>query len=214
MTTSMRTAPYAAQVQRWPARGRHVLASFDDESVVVYQAYRPSIGRFAVEHQRLGGPGFSFERMSWIKPNFLWMMFRSGWGTKPGQEVVLALRLRRVAFDALLAEAVASTPDAVPGRWASEAEWRAAVAASSVRLQWDPDHHPSGAPVERRAVQLGLRGPALRGLAGEWLLDVEDMSALIAAQRPHVEARAWERLELPREDVYPVSTAAAEALGL
>src|SRR5262245_58806343 len=26
--------------------------------------------------------------MSWIKLNFLWMMFRSGWGTKPDQEVI------------------------------------------------------------------------------------------------------------------------------
>lgn len=28
---------------------------------------------------------------------------------------------------------------------------------SSVRLQWDPDHHPDGSPRRRRAIQLGLR---------------------------------------------------------
>jgi len=27
--------------------------------------------------------------MSWIKPNFLWMMYRCGWGTKEGQQVTL-----------------------------------------------------------------------------------------------------------------------------
>jgi hypothetical protein len=43
--------------------------------------------------------------MSWIKPNFLWMMFRSGWGE--GQEIILGLRLRPF-FDSLLV-AVASS---------------------------------------------------------------------------------------------------------
>lgn len=208
------TEPYATQADRWPRAGRRVLAQFDAETVVVYQAYRPEIARFAVANQALGGPGFSFARMSWIKPNFLWMMFRCGWATKPDQEAVLALRLRRAAFDALLVEAVPSTSGMVPGRWSSEAEWKAAVSASSVRLQWDPDHHPGGAPLERRALQLGLRGAALQGLAREWLVSVEDVTDLVRAQRPHVEARAWQRLELPREDVYPVRPEAALALGM
>jgi hypothetical protein len=86
-----------------------VLAQFDDESIVVYQAYRPSIGHYAIKNGRLGGPDFSFQRMSWVKPNFLWMMYRSGWGTKQGQEVTLGLRIRRTFFDRLLAEAVPST---------------------------------------------------------------------------------------------------------
>ncbi|WP_422570328.1 DUF4291 family protein, partial [Erwinia billingiae] len=29
--------------------------------------------------------------MTWIKPSFLWMMYRSGWGMKdPGQKRILA----------------------------------------------------------------------------------------------------------------------------
>jgi len=82
---SLPTESYAAQSRRWPTEGEHVLARFDDESIIVYQAYRPSIGRYAIEHGRLGGPDFSFQRMSWVKPNFLWMMYRSGWGTKGGK---------------------------------------------------------------------------------------------------------------------------------
>ena len=142
----LKTEPYLEQRQRWPASGRHILAQFDDESVVVYQAYRPEIGHFAAEHGYFGG-AFSLDRMSWIKPNFLWMMFRSGWGTKEGQEVTLAVWLRRSAFDAILKEAVHST--FVPEVYASQDEWKQAVARSSVRLQWDPDHDPSGAKVER-----------------------------------------------------------------
>src|SRR6476646_331857 len=102
------TESYRQQVERWPSTGRHFLAQYDDDSIVVYQAYRPSIGRRAAERGTFGGPDFSFGRMSWIKPNFLWMMYRSGWGTREGQEVVLAVRLRRRGFEEILAAAVAS----------------------------------------------------------------------------------------------------------
>ncbi|HEX7602600.1 MAG TPA: DUF4291 domain-containing protein, partial [Polyangiaceae bacterium] len=176
----MRITPYLAQAASWPTEGRHVLAQYDAESVVVYQAYRPEIGRFAAEHGWFGG-SFSLSRMSWIKPNFLWMMYRSGWGTKAGQEVVLAVTLRRSAFDAILEAAVPSSWDRE--RYATEAEWQAAVASSEVRLQWDPDHDPSGAPTTRRAVQLGMRGTYLRRYAREWILGIEDLSPFVALQR-------------------------------
>lgn len=213
MTTSL-LEPWQSQTARWPRAGRHVLARFDADSVWVYQAYRPSIGHHAARCRSLGGPEFSFSRMSWIKPNFLWMMFRSGWGTKEGQEVVLAVRLARAGFDALLAAAVPSAWGATPDRFATQAEWQAAVRDSDVRLQWDPDHHPCGAPLERRALQLGLRGQALRRYAGEWTLDIEDVSPLVAEQRAHVQARAWDRLVTPREEVYPVAPATAAILGM
>lgn len=100
--------PYLQQRDDWPSRGRHILAQYDRQTVVVYQAYRPSIGRFAADHGYFGGD-FSLGRMSWIKPNFLWMMYRSGWGQKQGQEVVLAVRLQRKAFDEILARAVPSS---------------------------------------------------------------------------------------------------------
>src|SRR6185295_3805568 len=145
------TESYQAQIARWPRSGRHILAQFDDDSVVVYQAYRPSIGRFAAEHGYFGGE-FSLDRMSWIKPNFLWMMYRCGWAAKEGQEVVLAVRLQRAGFDAILAEAVHSSY--VAAVYGDEATWQAAVNRSDVRLQWDPDHNPAGAKLERRAIQL------------------------------------------------------------
>jgi hypothetical protein len=208
----LQTEPYLEQRRRWPASGRHILAQFDDESVIVYQAYRPEIGHFAAEHGYFGG-AFGLGRMSWVKPNFLWMMYRSGWGTKPGQEAVLAVRLRRSAFDCILAEAVPST--FVPETYANRGEWQQAVAGSSVRLQWDPDHDPTGAPVERRAIQLGLRGGVLARYAREWVLHIEDVSAFVKAQRLHSSPDAWGHLVVPREDVYRVEDAAvARRLGL
>lgn len=193
------TAPYVEQNLRWPAEGQHVLAHYDATSVVVYQAYRPAIGRFAIEHGYLGGPDFSFSRMSWIKPNFMWMMYRSGWGTKEGQEVTLGLRLRRTFFDEVMAAAVPSTYDA--NAYANTDDWQLAVTKSDVRRQWDPDHSPTGAKLERRAVQLGLRGRTLERFAEEEMLEVIDMSGFVAGQRAHAfEGDA--RLQVPVERIY------------
>jgi hypothetical protein len=139
------------------------------------------------------------------KPNFLWMMYRSGWGTKDGQEVTLAVWLRRAAFEAILREAVPSS--FAPDVYASYDDWQAAMDRSSVRLQWDPDHDPHGRPLARRAIQLGLRGDALARYAGEWLLRIEDISPLVARQREVVRAGNLDPLLTPRETVYPVQDA-------
>jgi Domain of unknown function (DUF4291) len=198
----LQTAPYLTQVAHWPKSGRHIMAQYDDESVVVYQAYRPAIGRFAAGHNAFGGE-FSTSRMSWIKPNFLWMMYRSGWGTKIDQEVTLAVRLRRAAFDDILARAVPSLYE--PRHYAEEQDWKADLARSDVRLQWDPDHGPSGNRLERRAIQLGLRGDALSRYAREWILEIEDISDFVSGQRELLAASGNSRLETPCEQVYPVA---------
>ncbi len=190
---------YSEQVQRWPATGRHILAQFDDETIIVYQAYRLEIGHFASRHGYFGG-AFSYNRMSWIKPNFLWIMYRSDWGISQGQEVVLAIRLRRTFFDELLEQAVPSS--FVPDRYESHAAWKAAVAESDVRLQWDPDHGPSGEKCERRALQIGLRGTALKTYGKDGLVEIIDMSEFVARQREFIHNRQTEKLLTPREDVY------------
>lgn len=129
---------WAEQRAQWPTEGRHILAQYDDETIVVYQAYRPEIANYVVEHQRFGGP-WSLERMTWIKPNFLWMMYRCGWATKAGQERVLALWLPRDVFEReILGAAVHSS--FVPEVHGTREDWQRAVKTSDVRLQWDPDH--------------------------------------------------------------------------
>lgn len=202
---------YSAQSSTWPKVGRHILAHFDDESIVVYQAYNPTIGRFAVEHGKFGG-SFSFSRMSWIKPNFLWMMYRSGWGTKENQEITLRIRLPRGFFDSLLQRAVPSSWDR--DLFASEEEWASAVAQSSVRLQWDPDHHPSGAKLERRAIQLGMRGRVLEEFA-MIPLEIADISDFVSEQRERFQSRGIAELRTPTERIYrPVNPEIASRLRL
>jgi hypothetical protein len=204
--------PYLEQRDTWPQEGRHILAQYDEESVIVYQAYRPSIGHFAVKHQRFGGE-WSFSRMSWIKPNFLWMMYRCGWASKEGQEVVLAIRLRRTGFDHILGQAVHSA--FVPERYESEEAWQKCVKASDVRLQWDPDHGPHGGKLERRAIQLGLRRSVLARYAKEWTISIEDITEHCRIQAEHVRARRLDALMTPAERVYPApSDEVRENLGL
>lgn len=200
---------YESQRRRWPGRGRHILAQFDEDSIVVYQAYRPEIGVFAAEHGYFGGP-FSYGRMSWIKPNFLWMMYRSGWATKPGQETVLAVRLRREGFDEILRRAVPST--FTPRFYPDQAAWSQAARDSDVRLQWDPDHDPVGQKVERRAIQLGLRDDALRSYGREWIVSIEDITEFVHEQHAFVRTRNLAGLVIPREEVYPVAEASMAIL--
>lgn len=188
------------------------MAQFDEESIVVYQAFRPEIGEFAAAEGYFGGE-FKLTRMSWIKPNFLWMMYRCGWASKEDQEVVLAIRLKRFAFDQILRQAVASSYPR--NRFDSRDEWKAKLEESEVRLQWDPDHLPDGGKLERRAIQLGLRGEALRKYTKEWIIDIEDISDFVRSQRSNAKSDRYSELIIPSERVYPVQDLAiAENLGL
>src|SRR5262245_32642467 len=45
------TERYLDQVSRWPAQGKHILAHHDAETIVVYQAYPPSIGEHAIKRR-------------------------------------------------------------------------------------------------------------------------------------------------------------------
>ncbi|HET6247005.1 MAG TPA: DUF4291 domain-containing protein [Tepidisphaeraceae bacterium] len=208
----LRTEPYHLQKARWPTDGRHILAQFDNERVVIYQAFRPEISCFAVARGYFGD-GFSMNRMSWIKPNFLWMMYRCGWAAKPGQETVLAVTLHRLAFDEILSTAVHSSFQ--PGIYESKDQWERSVCGSEVRLQWDPDHEPCGRPTVRRAIQLGLRGSTLARYAREWICDIEDVSDFVLEQKARFDAGGSSALLTPREEIYPVADESTRrALGI
>jgi hypothetical protein len=206
------TASYAEQSKTWPQSGRHILAHFDDETIIVYQAYSPAISHFAAEHGYFGGE-FSYRRMSWIKTNFLWMMYRSDWGRSKGQEVVLAVRLRRSFFDSLLKQAVPSS--FVATHFTGRAAWKSAVEQSDIRLQFDPDHLPTGDKCERRAIQLGLRGAALEAYGQREIVEIIDMSGFVADQRTRIATWASGELLTPVERVYlPADRSIAEHVGV
>ncbi len=206
------TEPYFTQAQHWPTQGRHILAQYDDATIIVYQAYSPAIGHFAAAQQRLGGE-FDYGRMSWIKTNFLWLMHRSGWGTKDNQQVILALWLRREFFEALLAQAVPTSWER--NQFTTQEAWANAARQSPVRVQWDPDYDPKGHPLQRRAIQVGLKGAVLEAFGQREILEVLDISAFVAEQRVHLTAADGSALLTPQERVYyPADPAIAARLGL
>ncbi|MES1909485.1 MAG: hypothetical protein MHM6MM_002214 [Cercozoa sp. M6MM] len=125
--------------------------------------------------------------MTWIKTNFLWMCYRSGWNSKPNQERTLAIWLKRSAFLEILNDAVISRfphEAAAAGKFkfTDETEFRDwcqerknDTTRSFVRLQWDPDHLPNGHKTQRRAIQLGIkRRPSFAN--GEDILRIEDIT--------------------------------------
>jgi hypothetical protein len=78
------------------------------------------------------------------------------------------------------------------------------VARSQARLQWDPDHDPSGTPTSRRALQVGLRRATLARYARDWTVEIEDISDFLEEERvrthpPYVD------LITPADNVYPVT---------
>ena len=194
--------PYLQYQSRLPKTGRQIIGQYDEKWLVVYQAFNPLIAEYAVKHQQFGGPHYSFTRMSWIKPNFLWMMYRAGWAAKPNQERILALWVARETFERILSQAVHSTFRVEI--YQTEANWQAALGSSEVRLQWDPDHNPYGHKLDRKAIQLGLRGHTLRQFATEGLGGIEDITEWVKREGQKVAARQLDELEVVREEIYPI----------
>lgn len=203
LSTITELVPYGVAALQWPAVGRHILASYDAETIIVYQAFNEAIASYAVEHQAfVGCPAYSTTRMTWIKTNFLWMMYRCGWATKDaGQHRVLAIRLSRDGFEEIMRRSVITTH----GTHATD-EWKRQLESSEVRLQWDPDHFPSGDKCLRRAIQLGIKGRTLHDFHS-YIVGIEDITdtvvlpqAKLALEGP-IE-RQQEELVVPLERVY------------
>lgn len=211
MDLVLHTEPY--NPLNYPPSGKHIIAHTNADLIVVYQAYKKAIADYAVKHQQFGGGDYSFNRMSWIKPNFLWMMYRSGWATKDGQEKILAIWIKQGFFDTILQESVISSFD--ESYYNDIHEWKNDLASKEVRLQWDPDHDPYGHPVERRALQLGLKGSLLRKLATENIIAIQDITLFLIEQYGHVQNKRLNSLWVPVERVYkPASPALINRIGL
>ncbi|CAG8580505.1 1727_t:CDS:2 [Ambispora gerdemannii] len=170
---------YKQQEKRWPNKGRHILVNWSDETVLVYQAYRPSIADYAIQNQKLGGPDFSITRMTWIKTNFTWMMHRSKWATKVNQERILGIHIKHSGFLEILRAAVSSTFGHSFGVYENEEEWKQTVKQSDVIFQWDPDYNLDDKKLQRRAIQLGIRGEMLNRFLDDFVVRIEDMTPFV-----------------------------------
>ena len=182
---------------------KHQIRALHTESTVtVYQAYDPSLGLPAARDGRFPA-AWKRERMTWIKPSFLWMMYRCGWGLKEGQQTVLAVEITRAGFAWALRNA--SLSHYVRGLHPDRDAWSRGLRRSPARVQWDPERDLRLAALPYRSLQLGLAGEASRRYADEWTVGIRDVTPL--AHRIHALVRAGEldaaRAELPEERPYP-----------
>ncbi|QDX92998.1 hypothetical protein C2W64_04371 [Brevibacillus laterosporus] len=188
-----------------------ILAQFNENTIRVYQAYN---SRIADEAVRLGtfGPSFKMDRMTWIKPSFLWMMYRSGWATKKDQERILAIDIKRTGFQAILENVVLSTfEESVYG---SYEDWRSQLEISEVRCQWDPDRDIYGDPLDRRAIQLGLKGNMVKNYVNDWIVKINDITEEVIELRESIKSKTFEVSMLPSEHEYPLDDGIKTILGV
>src|SRR5262249_23193710 len=188
---------------------RQIRALYDDLTVRVYQAYSDAIAEAALAKGTFVSPPFKMNRMTWIKPSFLWMMYRSGWGLKDaGQERVLAIDITREGFEGAPAR----------GGWRHRAADGAAPGnhGAPVRIQWDPERDLLLRPLDWRAIQIGLSREAVELYVGNWIRRITDVSELAREIRPAVLGQNLERARamLPAERTYPVAAAIEERLGM
>ncbi|QLE70753.1 DUF4291 domain-containing protein [Streptomyces rectiverticillatus] len=154
---------------------RRIRAAHTDSTITVYQAYAPRLGLPAARDGRFPA-AWKRDRMTWIKPSFLWMMYRCGWATKADQECVLAIEIDRVGFDWALANACLSHYDR--DVHADRAAWQRELKAAPARVQWDPERDLHLKALPHRSLQLGLAGEAARRYADEWTVSITDVTPL------------------------------------
>lgn len=192
---------------------REVRATYDEHTIRVYQAYAPENALPALAAQRFVPP-FKRERMTWIKPSFTWMMYRAGWGTKPGQEYILGIDITREGFAWALEHSCISHYDRA--FHADPEAWKAELQRSPVRIQWDPERNLRLAPLSFRSLQVGLSGPAVHAYVDTWIVRIEDVTPL-AREVEALVARgdlASAETRRPRERPYPLPDAVATRVGI
>lgn len=197
---TFQTINYLEQNENIPKNVQIILGQQTDEFIVVYQAYNKQIAEYATSNQKLGGNHFSYNRMSWIKPNFLWMMYRCGWAEKENQENVIAIWIKKSDFETILDNAVYSSFQ--ENIYQSREQWQSELEQKEVRLQWDPDHDPFGNKQERRAIQLGLKGSILKTFGEEMIQKIENITDFVKTQKQFVSKNEIENLIVPTEKPY------------
>jgi len=139
--------------------------------------------------------------MTWIKPSFLWMMYRSGWGQKDNnQSRILAIDISTAGFEwALKHSCLSHRPSGI-----DEADWRKIKLAKPVRIQWDPERDIHLNRLNHRAIQIGLSNEAGRRYCKDWIQCITDITDFSQSLRKLVQENKIEEANsrLPKERAY------------
>jgi hypothetical protein len=188
---------------------------WDVEGVYVYQAFKAAIADWAVEHQKFGGPDFNPKRMTWVKPSFAWVLYRSGYAQKHNQTRILKVKLSHENLAKLLSACMC----------------KEGGGGTKGRVQWDPardllagDGKKPRKLQRERAIQIGFSADVSE-LYVRSVISIEDMTDLAhdvkAAHDVDFKSKSNVAIsamlhKLPTERPYmPLCTAAQlEALGM
>lgn len=190
-----------------------IRADYDKQSIVMYQAYPKSIALPALQQNRFVPP-FSLTRMSWIKPSFPWLMERSHWGQKSGQEMILAVRIKRQGWEEALSHAVLTHFD--PHVYRNHDDWHAQFEKALVHVQWDPERSLRGKSLSVKSIQIGLSRHIIERYVSDWTLTIQDMTPLVRKmyrllqEGQETKAKSF----LPRERIYPLDPTLSRRIGL
>lgn len=190
-----------------------IRAVYDKDTITVYQAYNKSIATAAAKNNKFVEP-FSFNRMTWIKPSFLWMMERSGWGRKANQEHTLAIRLTRTGFEKALSEAVLTSPK--KDIYKTSEEWNKRKKHAKVVVQWDPERDIRGQKLEYRSIQIGISRHLIEEFNDEWIVGIDDISDLVKKIHALKVAGHHDKAKqfLPKERVYELPPEISHLVGI
>ena len=187
-----------------PHPSKQIRAVFDNLTITVYQAYKKDIAEPAVINQKFLPP-FKLERMTWIKPSFLWMMYRAGWAAKEGQEHILAIKIKREGFEWALANSCLSHFNS--SLYATHDEWKIKLLNSPVRIQWDPEKDIHLQNLNYRSIQIGLTGISVQHYVNNWIVSIDDITQRCKQIHSLILDKKIEEAKsmLPIENPYPVS---------
>jgi len=192
---------------------QQIRANFDKNSIVVYQAYGKIIAENAVKNNKFQSP-FSFNRMTWIKPSFLWLMQRSNWAEKANQNYILAIRISREFWEELLNEGVLTNPDKLI--YKNGQDWDKKFKNAKVHIQWDPERSLRGSKLEIRSIQVGVSRFLIEKYNEKGIIEISDLTPLVKKinnlrkQGKYKEAKKL----LPPEKIYDLPISIQNKIGI
>ena len=189
-----------------------IRADYNANTIVVYQAYNKTIAKAAVENQKFSSP-FSFNRMTWVKPSFLWMMERSNYGQKSNQEYTLALHLKRDAWEKALSKAILTSPE--KRVYPNPIHWEKEFNNAEVYVQWDPERNIKGTKLGYRSIQVGISRTLIDEFNEDWIVKIEDYTPLVKKILNFTKSGEYDKAKklLPIEKLYPLSAELAQTIG-
>lgn len=192
---------------------QEIRAEFDNETITVYQAYNKNIALPAIKNNKFEKP-FSFNRMTWIKPSFLWLMERSNWGNKSGQDYILGIKIKREYWEKALSLGVLTDPD--KDVYSSGYEWEKQFKEAQIHIQWDPERTLKGGKLQERTIQVGISRFLIEEYNNIWISEIVDLTPLV--KKLNLLRRAGKYNEakrlLPKEHPYPLDKDIEKRIGI